>query len=602
MLPLVTGLMVAAGVLLAGLAGYVSWRRGTPAGLSLAVMLLAVAWWSLAYAVELSAAELASRSRWGDLKYVGVGALGPAWLAFALQYTGRSSRVTRRLLLLLAVEPLAVMALLLNPSTHDLLRFYRNASAGEDVPLVGTGPVFWVHFAYTNALLLTATAIFVRNLARLSWLYRRLSLTLVAAALLPWVMNVLHNLAIQPFERVDLTPFAFIVTGAVLVWGLFRERLVNLTPVARSVIVDTMADAVLVLDAYRRIVDANPAAARLLSRPRGELVGRRLADLLTSSPAVAPQHPRVDSTAAQVELTHPVGGRLHYFDARRQPLPDRGGAAAGELIVLRDITAFKAAEAQLRELLAERTRVASALQASLLPARLPTIAGASLAGRYHPAGDGHEIGGDFFDVFPIAPTVWGIVLGEVSGKGAEAAAVTALIRYTLRALAADERCPRQVLAGVNDALLRESTDEHYCTLVYAVARRTDAGLRLSLCLAGHHPPLLRRADGTVEPVGRTGTALGLLDEPELHEVDVKLHPGDLLCLFTDGLVEARRGLELFGEDRAATVLGEHPGEEPERVAAALEAAARRFRGGQLSDDLALLVLKVDTIRPGSASC
>lgn len=592
-LAVIAGLMAAAGVLLAALAAYVSRRRGTPAGISLAILLLAVAWWGLAYAVELSTTDLTARGRWGDLKYVGIGALPPAWLAFVLQYTGRAHLVTRRLVLLLAAEPLALLAFLANSTTHDWVRFYPPSAAGQDLPVVGSGPVFWVHLVYSNLLVLTATVLFVTAMVRVSRLYRRLSAILVAAALLPWLANALYNFEVGPFARLDLTPFVFVVTGAVLVWGLFRERLVNLTPVARGLIVETMADAVLVLDAFRRIVDANPAAASLLGHSRADLVGRPLADMLPGHPDVAPRNARVDSSGARVELTLPIDGRSRHFDARRQPLPDRGGAPAGELVVLRDITDHKTAEIQLRRLLAERTRVASALQASLLPATLPRICGVQLAGRYQPAGDGREIGGDFYDVFPVGPTEWGIVLGDVSGKGAEAAAVTALIRYTLRTLAVEQRHPCRVLGALNTTMLRASTGERYATLVYALARPAGPGLRLTICLGGHHQPLVLRADRSIEAVGRLGTALGLIDDPDLHDSEVDLGPGDLLCLFTDGLVEARRGDEQFGQARTAAVLREHATQGPDDVAAALDAAARRFRGGELTDDLALLVLRVE---------
>ena len=115
MLPWFAALMTAAGLLLAGLAAYVAWRRGSASGVSLAVVLLAVAWWGLAYALELSAGETPVKSRWGDLKYIGVCALAPAWLVFVLQYTGRTHLVTRRVIGALAVEPVLVLVVLFNP-------------------------------------------------------------------------------------------------------------------------------------------------------------------------------------------------------------------------------------------------------------------------------------------------------------------------------------------------------------------------------------------------------------------------------------------------------------------------------------------------------
>jgi PAS domain S-box-containing protein len=419
--------------------------------------------------------------------------------------------------------------------------------------------------------------------------------------LLPWVANLLYNFAVGPFARIDLTPFAFIVTGAVLVWGLLREQLVNLTPVARGVVVESLADAVLVLDAFRRIVDANPAAAAVLGRPRGQLIGRALADLLTDQPVLAPQTGQIEPGEAQTEVTLLVDNLPRHFDARRQPLPDRRGQPVGEVVVLRDITERKQTETRLQELLADRTRVASALQASLLPASLPPLPNTELAGLYHPAGDGREIGGDFFDVFFLGDNTWGLVIGDVSGKGAEAATTTAVVRYTLRTLAHTHRTPSRTLHELNARLLHDGTDEHYCTLVYALLKPTPLGLALNVCLAGHHPPLLQRSCGQPEPVGRLGTALGLIDHPDLYDTKLTLQPADLLCLFTDGLVEARRGPHLFGSEGAAEELKQHPTSHPEQVAAALAAAARNHHGTDLADDLALLVLRVNNTMPPDGS-
>jgi PAS domain S-box-containing protein len=352
-----------------------------------------------------------------------------------------------------------------------------------------------------------------------------------------------------------------------------------------------MADGVLVLDAFGRVVDVNPAAARALGRSHAALVGQPLADVLPRHPALSRQPLEVDSDEERLEVTLPVEGRLRYFDARRQPLPDRSGRPAGALVVLRDVTERRAAETQLRHLLAERSRIASALQASLLPATLPEVPGARLAAQYRPAGDGREIGGDFYDVFPVGRHYWGVVLGDVSGKGAEAAAVTAQVRYTIRTLAAERSRPSELLASLNEVLLQESTEERYCTLVYGLAEPGDAGWRLHLSLAGHHRPLVRRAQGLVEAVGREGTALGLLPDPDLYDSVVELRHGDVLCLFTDGLVEARCGLDLFGEERAAAVLADLADPSAQSAARGLTAAALAFRGEPLSDDLAVLCLQ-----------
>src|SRR5215213_2193356 len=250
--------------MLAGLALYVGpWRGESRAGVSLAVLLVAVGWWGLAYALEITY-EGAARSHWGDLKYLGICAVAPAWSIFVLQYTGRERLLTKKVLALLVVEPVLLLAALAIPPTHNLVRFYSNSDLHEDLPVVGAGPLFWVHLVYANVIVLLTTALFVLTMSRLTRTYRRMAVVLVAAALLPWIANMLYNFEIGVFARIDLTPFVFVVTGAVLVWGLFRERLVRLTPMARSVVIENMVDGVIVLDVFGRVVDVNPASQRVL--------------------------------------------------------------------------------------------------------------------------------------------------------------------------------------------------------------------------------------------------------------------------------------------------------------------------------------------------
>jgi serine phosphatase RsbU (regulator of sigma subunit) len=571
-------LMAAAGLILAALAGYVAWRRGTPAGWSLAVLLVSVAWWGIAYSVELTVDEIGPKSLWGDLKYVGIAALAPAWLVFVLQYVGLGHLVTRRLLALLAVEPLVLLTLLALPATHDLVRHYPASAAGTEPSSVQAGPVFWIHLAYVNLLLLGATVLFVRRMTRLARSYHRMAVILVAAALLPWAANLLHNFDVGWFARYDLTPFAFILTGGVLVWGLFRAGLVDLTPVARSAVVESMADAVFVLDAFGRVVDVNPAGAGLLGSTKGALVGRPLEDLLPDVPA-------------ESELTLTGAGEQRTFDVRTQALADDAGRPAGDLVVLREITERVNDRRRLQRLLAEQSRVAAALQASMVPSRLPDLPGCELASRYAPAGDGTEVGGDFFDVFPLADATWGFVLGDVSGKGAEAAAVSAEVRYTLRALADPARSPSETLREVNARLLATTEAERHCTVIHGHARTTGGGLSVTLSLAGHHPPLLLRSTGAVETVGHLGTALGLFADAELYDCTVELAAREVLCLFTDGPVEARSGPEMFGVERAGALLAEHADAPLDDLAGTLVDAARSFHGPALADDLALLLIR-----------
>ena len=204
-----------------------------------------------------------------------------------------------------------------------------------------------------------------------------------------------------------------------------------------------------------------------------------------------------------------------------------------------------------------------ALQTSLLPPALPLIPGVELEARYQPALAGLEVGGDFYDVFDTGGD-WAIVIGDVCGKGPEAAAVTAVARWTIRSVAMDIRQPTQVLRKVNEALVHQQLDDRFCTIAYARVVPTSQGIRVSVCRGGHPAPLVVRADGEIEPFGTAGSLIGILPEVRLWEETTQLHTDDALVFYTDGVTEARRGREQFGDERLRETLAYLP--RPERGA------------------------------------
>src|ERR671912_415528 len=193
----------------------------------------------------------------------------------------RGAGGNRRVMAALAAPPVAVIVLLAIPATHGLVRYYPPEAAADPADAIAqVGPLFWPFLVYANAVVWGCTALFVWTLVRRSRLYWRQSLLLIVTLLLPILANVLHNFNVGPFGRVELTPFLLVLTGAVLVWGVFRFRLLDLAPIARSQIFQLMQDAAVVLDPYGRVVDANLAAERLLGQPVGQVVGQPLAQLV----------------------------------------------------------------------------------------------------------------------------------------------------------------------------------------------------------------------------------------------------------------------------------------------------------------------------------
>jgi phosphoserine phosphatase RsbU/P len=287
-----------------------------------------------------------------------------------------------------------------------------------------------------------------------------------------------------------------------------------------------------------------------------------------------------------------VAGVLCVADA----VPRRWSAV--EVEVLEILACVAAGEVALQVAVArgaERAALARTLQESLLPPRLPVIPGLQVAARYVAGGTGAEVLGDFYDVFPSVRGSWGMVVGDVCGKGVPAAKSTALARYTLRAEAHRETRPRLILAALNQALLDWLTDDpRFLTAIYATVRPTRAGASVQISSGGHPLGLVRRADGRVQALGRPGTLLGILPDPGLHDCRGLLRAGDSLVLFTDGITEARGQADrgIYGEDRLRGViagLGDLPAA---RIADAIQQAALDYSGGASSDDTVILVLKV----------
>jgi serine phosphatase RsbU (regulator of sigma subunit) len=243
-------------------------------------------------------------------------------------------------------------------------------------------------------------------------------------------------------------------------------------------------------------------------------------------------------------------------------------------------------------LFAERAYIARTLQQSLLPAELPDIPGIEAAARFRPTGEGNEVGGDFYDLFESGGRGWTVVMGDVCGKGPDAAAITALARYTLRAAAMRERLPSRSLALLNEAMLRQRSDRRFCTVAYAYLEPMSEGARIGFASGGHPLPLLLRADGTVQPVGEPGSLLGVLPDPSFEDRSLSLAPGDVLVFYTDGVIEGRGANGPLDEQGLVHLLAACAGEGADAIAARVEDAAVSAQDGSPRDDIAVLVLRV----------
>jgi PAS domain S-box-containing protein len=242
----------------------------------------------------------------------------------------------------------------------------------------------------------------------------------------------------------------------------------------------------------------------------------------------------------------------------------------------------------------QERRIAQTLQQSLLPERLPLVRGMEVSALYRPAGPGNDIGGDFYDLFETDGG-WVALIGDVCGKGPEAARLTALARYTVRTSGMEyaERSPARMLSLLNRAFLEQLDSAEFCTAICLRLEPVDDGrIAVRMARAGHCPLLVLRADGHTESYEPRGGLLGIVPDPQIEEASLWLDPGDVVVLYTDGVIEARRGVDLFGQERLESVVKLAPNRSAHVIAGAIDQAVEEYQAGPLPDDLALLVLEV----------
>lgn len=367
-----------------------------------------------------------------------------------------------------------------------------------------------------------------------------------------------------------------------------------------SAIVRSSLDAVVVMDAAGKVEDWNPAAAQTFGYARPEALGELVADLIVPE-EMRERHARGIENYLATGEGPLLGNRVEMTAVRQDgeripveltitPVRRDDGSVIFTAFV-RDITEQREQRAEIIASRENFAHIARTLQRSLLPAALPEDTGLEFGAIFHPSRAGSDVGGDFYDVLRMGRTDVMLTLGDVCGKGPEAAAITAIARYTVRAVAAQLRHPSAVMRRVNSALLDHDIGERFCSMVTVRAVPIVRGVRLSVCCAGHAQPMVVRADGGVERVGVAGDLLGLFPEVKLMEETVQLGRDDSFVLFTDGVTEAMRGGEQFGEARLAETLQRDRHLPTAEMADRLLATVLAFGGEQSRDDIAVLAVR-----------
>jgi PAS domain S-box-containing protein len=361
----------------------------------------------------------------------------------------------------------------------------------------------------------------------------------------------------------------------------------------------------LALDLNRRYPtdpDGEAGVALVMRTGRSQLTPRLTREMLEAAAPDA-EYARVifDELGLRSALTVPLRARGQLFgalilvSAESDRVFDERDVAFAE-----DFATHAALAVANARLYAEQQEIARTLQRSLLPLRLPDIPDVEMVTRYRAAGEHNVVGGDFYDLWEIGQGSFGIAIGDVCGKGAAAAALTALARHTVRtaSLALPDHRPADVMRALNDAVMKRAGSGQFCTVAHAYATPIAEGFDVTIASGGHPLPFVIRADGSVEQPGRPGTLLGIFPDIQVHEHRTILRRGDQIVLWTDGVSDRRGDGELYGEERLRELLVANAGRAPGEIADAIERAVLGFSATDPQDDIAIVVAR---IRPAADS-
>ncbi|NHN47439.1 PAS domain-containing protein [Halostella sp. JP-L12] len=326
--------------------GYVVWRHREKAGaLPLFGSIAGAAWWSAGLFLASVIPDPGVSVLLNRLIFVGVVTVVASIALFALEYTGREHLVTRRTVALLSIHPVVVVALALtNPGDVFYASMTVDPSAVTGVAVVW-GTAFWVHAAYSYAVTMVVAALVIEMLYRSRALYRGQIVALVAAVLSPSLANLPSLLNVVSF---DSTPLGFVVANALFTLAITRYRLIDLAPIARDRVLDTVEDAVYVVDREHRIVDVNPAAEALAEQTMGDVdvVGRDVRDFLKPLPETYELYRDIVESGEERSTEFPLDGR--HYDVEATTIDDGRGRHVGWLFLVRDITERKRREQELQ--------------------------------------------------------------------------------------------------------------------------------------------------------------------------------------------------------------------------------------------------------------
>lgn len=326
--------LLAAAIVSILVAIYAWTRLATKGAPALLLLSLSIAEWTIGYSLEIAGTNLETKLVWGILQYFGIAFAPYAWLIFSLSYNDDEKKHPRYFLTLTALIPSITTLLALTTKWHGLIwsEYHITQQGNLSVLEVSHGIWFWVHFAYSYIILLIGAIILVRTLFRRQGMYRGQIIAMLIAVLAPWIGNILYLTGNSPIPNLDVTPFAFTITVIALAWAIFGFHLVDITPLARDRVIDSMSDGMIVLDVNRNIVDINSAAARMIGVTIANVIGQTAGEVFRPWPHLVDRFRNV--MEANEEISVGEGNAKRHYKVRFSPLADQQNQLVGRIIML----------------------------------------------------------------------------------------------------------------------------------------------------------------------------------------------------------------------------------------------------------------------------
>jgi len=588
-------------VFVAGMISVYSWRRRqTPGATSIALMMAAMAVWCFGYALELWTTDLEVMLFWVKISYLGVVSAPVFWLTFALEYSGREQWLSRRNLALLFIIPF--ITLILNWTNEFHYLYYPQVGVDTSGPFImlaiSTGIWYWLSVVYNYLLILTGTLILLLMFLRAPRPYRSQIRTVLIGAFIPWAASILYLSNLNPFPRLNLTPLALTLTGLVIGWGLFRHKLLNLAPIARDKVVESMPDGVIALDTQNRIVDINPAAKRIMGQPHVDLIGQSFADYLADRPDLIELYGKAIEAQGQIVLGD--GSDRRYYDLIISPLYGRRKNIRGRLIVLHDVTERHQVEATLQTLnrqMNDELSLAYEIQLGLLPQPQPDWTELEVVCY---SASASQLGGDFYRYHTWKENggcKFAFAIGDVSGKGVSAALLMASSLAQFDATLSQPFSPMERMIHLDEAISPYTKPQgKNCALCYVELDLNGAAATLHIVNAGGIPPYIRHKNGSVEwpKVGGFPLGHGLGSTNGYRQLTQQVAKGDLIILTSDGVAEATdTNRAMFGFERLARTIAHGPNISAKAMMDHLKQVLVEFTGpAEVHDDITIIVVQV----------